>query len=81
MLELVVWGSLSRWIKSLKKNTIFAFAKVKKDFFKDLGNSLSNYLLIKETRLRLKQNMHGSPNPVLFARSLVMTLADVLRRR
>ena len=67
--------------KVTEKNTIFSFAKVKKDFFKDLGNSLSNYLLIKETRLRLKQNMHGSPNPVLFARSLVMTLADVLRRR
>lgn len=62
-------------------NTIFAFAKVKKYFFKDLGNYLSNYLLIKETRFRLKRNMHGSPNPVLFARSLVMTLADVLRRR
>jgi hypothetical protein len=67
--------------KVTEKNTIFAFAKVKKYFFKDLGNYLSNYLLIKETRLRLKQNMHGSPNPVLFARSLVMTLADVLRRR
>jgi hypothetical protein len=67
--------------KVTEKNTIFSFAKVKKDFFKDLGNSLSNYLLIKETRWRLKQNMHGSPNPVLFARSLVMTLADVLRRR
>lgn len=42
--------------KVTEKNTIFAFAKVKKDFFKDLGNYLSNYLLIKETRQSLKQS-------------------------
>ena len=45
--------------KVTEKNTIFAFAKVKKYFFKDLGNYLSNYLLIKETRLRSEERRVG----------------------